>query len=152
MTETCAIIPATAFRPGLENHLLPLDRGRRESRAPEAPVDPARRSTRASRMQSTRAKYYRYRRSHRLSPRNGFTAYFVLTPGNGLSCPGCQARTGRPDRRQGRGARSTRLRRTLRRFAWRETRLTPQASIATRTTLRDEGVSSLMAARAGRAY
>ena len=85
----------------------------------------------------------------RLSPRNGFTVYFVLSPVSGLYCHRCRARTGRPDRRQGRGARTTRFRRTLPRFARRvETRLTPQASIATRATLRDDRETSLMAARA----
>ena len=61
--------------------------------------------------------HYRFRQSRRLSPRNGLTAYFVLSPVSGLYCHRCRARTGRPDRRQGRGARTTRLRRTPLRFA-----------------------------------
>jgi hypothetical protein len=52
----------------------------------------------------------------RLSPRDGFTAYFVLSPVSGLYCHRCRPRTGGADRRQGRGARTTRLRRPLRRF------------------------------------
>src|SRR5689334_25333850 len=55
-------------------------------------------------------------RTSRLSPRNGFTAYFVLSPVNGLCCHRCRPRTGGADRRQGRGARTTRLRRTPRTF------------------------------------
>src|SRR5581483_420130 len=74
---------------------------------------------------------------------------YVLSPVSGLYCHRCQARTGGPDRRQGRGARTTRFRRTLRRFRRAgRTRLTPQASIATRATLRDDRETSLTAARA----
>jgi hypothetical protein len=46
---------------------------------------------------------------HRHSLRNGFTAYYVLSPVNGVCCHRCRARTGGPDRRHGRGARTTRL-------------------------------------------
>ncbi|MDP4360401.1 hypothetical protein QR510_27605, partial [Escherichia coli] len=55
-----------------------------------------------------------------------------------------------PDRRHGRGARTTRLRRTLSAFSSVRsyTALTQQASIATRATLRDDRASSLVAARA----
>src|SRR5204862_4015015 len=56
-------------------------RGRRESRAPTAPVDPVRRSTRASHVRSTWANTTGTARTSRLSPRNGFTTYFVLSPG-----------------------------------------------------------------------
>jgi hypothetical protein len=78
---------------------------------------------------------------------------YVLSPVSGLYCHRCQARTGGPDRRQGRGARTTRFRRTLRRFRRAgKARLTPQASIATRTTLRDDRETSLMAARANSEY
>src|SRR4029453_18809544 len=78
---------------------------------------------------------------------------YVLSPVSGLYCHRCQARTGGPDRRQGRGARTTRFHRTLQRFRRTgETRLTRQASISTRTTLRDDRETSLMAARAETEY
>src|SRR5581483_8274731 len=77
---------------------------------------------------------------------------YVLSPVSGLYCHRCQARTGGPDRRQGRGARTTRFRRTPQRFRPEPKPLTPQASIATRTTLRDDRETSLMAARAGEEY
>src|SRR5689334_14421024 len=89
----------------------------------------------------------------RLSPRNGLTAYSVLSPVNGLCCHRCRSRTGGTDRRQGRGARTTRLRRTLPRF--RPARTNPPdaaASIATRTTFRDDRATSLMVARAEVSY
>ena len=71
-------------------------------------------------------------------------------PGERRCCHRCRPpKQAEPDRRHGRGARTTRFRRTLRRFrpAGRA-RLTPQASIATRATLRDDRETSLMAARA----
>src|SRR5262249_28513238 len=69
----------------------------------------------------------------------GLAAYFVLSPVSGLFCHRCRPRTGRADRRQGRGARTTRLRRPLAERFVRYTRhLTPQRPIATRTTLRDD--------------
>ena len=49
----------------------------------------------------------------RLSPRNGVTAYSVLSPVSGVDCHRCRPRTGGADRRHGRGARTTRLRRPL---------------------------------------
>src|SRR5581483_12135633 len=72
----------------------------------------------------------------------------VLSPVSGLYCHRCRPRTGGPDRRQGRGARTIRFRRTLRTFRPEPKPLTPQASIATRTTLRDDRETSLTAARA----
>ncbi len=77
---------------------------------------------------------------------------YVLSPVSGLYCHRCQARTGRPDRRQGRGARTTRFRRTLRTFRRVKDHLTPQASIATRATFRDDREASLMAARLAASY
>src|SRR5204863_3532255 len=74
----------------------------------------------------------------RLSPRNGFTAYFVLSPVSGLYCHRCRPRTGGADRRQGRGARTTRLRRPLRTFRPVEDPPDATTAIATRTTLRDD--------------
>ena len=41
---------------------------------------------------------------------------YVLSPVSGLYCHRCQAHTGGLDRRQGRGARTTRFRRTLQAF------------------------------------
>ncbi|TKW71541.1 MAG: hypothetical protein DI543_27805, partial [Bradyrhizobium icense] len=112
----------------LQSHWPSPNRGRREGRAPAAPAAPC-----AMGSEKTHTGLTGTARTSRPSPRNGFTAYFVLSPGNGLSCPRCQTRTGRPDRRQGRGARTTRLRRTPQRFAGlTEASLTPQASIATR--------------------
>ena len=67
-----------------------------------------------------------------------------------VRCHRCRPRTGRADRRHGRGARTTRLRRTL--PAFRLARLhapDAPASIATRATVRDDREASLMAARAG---
>src|SRR5262245_52368159 len=73
---------------------------------------------------------------------------YVLFPVSGVDCHRCRTRTGRPDRRHGRGARTTRFRRTPQRFRRMPEHLTPQASIATRATLRDDRETSLMAARA----
>jgi hypothetical protein len=60
--------------------------------------------------------HHEFSQSHRLSPRNGFTVCFVLSPVSGVFCHRCRSRTGGADRRHGRGARTTRLRRTLRAF------------------------------------
>ena len=79
-----------------------------------------------------------------------FDGLYVLSPVSGVDCHRCQARTGGPDRRHGRGARTTRFRRTLQRFRLEPKLLTPQASIATRATFRDDREASLMAARAER--
>src|SRR5205085_4657819 len=139
----------SAISPELCIFVGPQIRGRRESRAPDAPVDPARRGARASRVPKHTGKDYRYSQDIPASPAQWSYGLYVLSPGNGLCCPRCRTRTGGPDRRQGRGARTTRFRRTLPRFAWlAEANLTPQASIATRTTLRDDRETSLMAARA----
>ena len=45
-----------------------------------------------------------------------FTVSFVLSPVSGVYCHRCRSRTGGADRRHGRGARTTRLCRTLRTF------------------------------------
>ena len=115
-----------------------LDRGRRESRAPTAPAAPCAMGSKRTHTDLTGTA-----ETSRLSPRNGFTVYFVLSPVSGLYCHRCQPRTGRADRRQGRGARTTRLRRTPQRF--RPARNPPDAaaSIATRATLRDDRETSL---------
>src|SRR4029079_14045149 len=70
-------------------------RGRRESGALTAPVDPVRRSTRASHVRSTWARTTGTAETSRLSPRNGFTTYFVLSPVSGVCCHRCHASTGR---------------------------------------------------------
>src|ERR1044072_6953332 len=67
----------------------------------------------------------------RCLPRAMFDCLYVLSPVSGVDCPRCRTRTGGADRRHGRGARTTRLRRTLRRFRLEPKPLTPQASIAT---------------------
>jgi hypothetical protein len=94
--------------------------------------------------------HHRFSQSRRLSPRNGLTVSFVLSPVSGLYCHRCQTRTGGPDRRQGRGARTTRLRRPPRAFRLVKDHLTPAAAIATRTPFRDDREASLMVARARR--
>ena len=70
--------------------------------------------------------HHEFSQSHRLSPRNGFTVCFVLSPVSGVFCHRCLRDTSRK-MRHGRGARTTRLRRTLRTFSSGEqARLTPQ--------------------------
>jgi len=108
-------------------------RGRRESRAPTAPASPC-----AESRERTHTGLTGTAETSRLSPRNGLAAYFVLSPVSGLYCHRCRTRTGGADRRQGRGARTTRLRRPLQAFRPAKIRLTPQRPIATRTTLRDD--------------
>src|SRR3954447_16436149 len=118
------------------NFVVPFEvRGRRESRALTAPVDPVRRSTRASHVRSTWATTTGTAETSRLSPRNGFTAYFVLSPVSGVDCHRCLRDILPQNRRHGRGARTTRLRRTLR--AFRPALFTPNAaaSIATRANV-----------------
>src|SRR5262249_7910147 len=103
-------VPAACFSPGLCHLVVPLSiRGRRESRAPTAPVVPVQRKH-GGRTTGTAE-------TTRLSPRNGVTVFFVLSPVSGLYCHRCRTGTGRADRRQGRGARTTRLRRPLRAFS-----------------------------------
>jgi hypothetical protein len=62
----------------------------------------------------------------------------VLSPVSGVCCHRHQRDTSHQLERHGRGARTTRLRRTLPRFRPEPKHLTQQASIATRTTLRDD--------------
>src|ERR1043166_6772830 len=64
---------------------------------------------------------------------------YVISPVSGLYCHRCRARTGGPDGRQGRGARTTRFRRTLQAFRpASKTRLTPQRPSQPAPTLRDD--------------
>src|ERR1043166_2787949 len=80
---------------------------------------------------------YRYSQDIPAFPAQWFYGLYVLSPVSGLYCHRCQARTGGPDRRQGRGARTTRLRRTPRTFRPVQAP-DAAASIATRATLRDD--------------
>ena len=97
--------------------VVPLNRrGRRESRALTAPVDPVRWSTRASRVPKHTGKDYRYSRDSPAFPTQWLYGLYVLSPVSGVFCHRCQTRTGGPDRRHGRGARTTRLCRTLMAF------------------------------------
>jgi hypothetical protein len=69
----------------------------------------------------------RYSRDIPAFPAQWLYGLYVLSPVSGLYCHRCRARTGGPDRRQGRGARTTRLRRTPRAFSsGMRARLTPQ--------------------------
>src|SRR3954453_16813698 len=123
-------------------------KGRRESRALTAPVDPGRRSTRASHVRSTWATTTGTAEASRLSPRNGFTTYLVLSPVSGVFCHRCLRDILPQNSRHGRGARTTRLRRTPR--AFRPARFhapDAAASIASRATFRDDRATSLLAAR-----
>src|SRR5205807_10551825 len=56
-------------------------RGRRESRAPTAPVDPVRRSTRASRVPKHTGKDYRYSRDIPAFPTQWLYGLYALSPG-----------------------------------------------------------------------
>src|SRR5436190_24358208 len=128
--------------PDFASSFVPLsDRGRRESRALTAPALPC------AMIERTHTVLTGTARTSRLSPRNGFTAYFELSPVSGLYCHRCQPRTGGADRRQGRGARTTRLRRPLRTFRPVQAP-DATAAIATRTTFRDDRETSLTVARA----
>ena len=71
-----------AFRPRFYKFVGPLEnRGRRESRVPTAPaVSCAKRTVIGAHEHTGSAE------TARLSPRNGFTAYFVLSPVSGLCC------------------------------------------------------------------
>jgi len=73
------------FRLSFANSLLPLCRGRREGRAPAAPASPC-----AMGSKKTHTDLTGTARTSRPSPRNGFKAYFVLSPGSGLFCPRSQ--------------------------------------------------------------
>ena len=119
--------------------VVPLsDRGRRESRALTAPAAPC------AMTQENAHGLDRYSRDIPAFPAQWLDGLYVLSPVSGLYCHRCQVHTGGPDRRQGRGARTTRFRRTLRRSRLAsKARLTPQASIATRATLRDDRETSL---------
>ena len=63
-----------------------------------------------------RTRLHEYSQDIPAFPAQWLYGLYVLFPVSGLCCHRCQARTGGPDRRQGRGARTTRFRRTLQRF------------------------------------
>ena len=79
----------------------------RGSRAPTAPAVPCA----EVRSKSAHGLNHEYSQDSPAFPAQWFTAYFVLFPVSGVCCHRCRARTGGPDRRHGRGARTTRLRR-----------------------------------------
>src|SRR6202008_1920463 len=118
------IHPPGAISPELCHFIVPLlYRGGRESRAPTAPAAPCAKGSKNAH------GFDRYSRDIPAFPAQWLYGLYVLSPVSGLYCHRCRARTGGPDRRQGRGARTTRLRRTLPRFV-RGEHLTQQASIA----------------------
>ena len=83
-----------SFSPGSCQFVVPLlPRGRRESRAPTAPAAWGQRKT------SPPDSHHEFSQSHRLSPRNGVTVSFVLSPVSGVFCHRCRTRyeTGRID-------------------------------------------------------
>jgi hypothetical protein len=61
--------------PELSKTVRPEIRGRRECRVPAAPA-----ASRAKLNKAHERSHHRFRRINRHSPRNGFTAYFVLSP------------------------------------------------------------------------
>ena len=88
----CGRIPAERFSPGLCNLVVPLNRrGRRESRAPTAPAVPCAKVALRKHTGLTTGTA----ETSRLSPRNGFTAYFVLSPVSGVCCHRRQRDTSR---------------------------------------------------------
>src|SRR5712691_13468452 len=86
----------------------------------------------------------------RLSPRNGFTAYTCSPRGTASFAPVAPPAQAGGNRRQGRGARTTRFRRTLRASRPVPKHLTPQRPSQPAPTFRDDAHRPLMAARAGR--
>jgi len=92
--------------------------------------------------ESTRVKL-QVQPGHPGFPRAMGYGLYVLSPVSGVSCHRCRPRTGGADRRHGRGARTTRLRRPLRTFRPASKPPDAAASIATRTTFRDDREASL---------
>ena len=134
-----------AVSPEFCNLVVPLPRrGRRESRAPTAPAAPC-----AMGSEKTHTDLTGTAETSRLSPRNGFTAYFVLSPVSGVSCHRrrrdiirrLDATVAAP------GPHDFAVRCGV--FVRRETPPDAAASIATRAPFRDDREASLMAARAG---
>ena len=126
-----------------------LNRGRREGRAPTAPVDPVRGSTRASRAPKRSGKTLQVQPRHPGLPRAMALRLIRALPGerpllSPLPAPHRQCRIDARVAAPGPHDFAVRSR-TCRRV---EDHLTPQASIATRATFRDDREAPLMAARA----
>ena len=82
----CVDIPAARFCPGCAISVALLDR-----RAQGKPgADCARIPCAVGLLHKMHTDLTGTARTSRLSPRNGFTAYVALSPGNGLSCPRSQ--------------------------------------------------------------
>ena len=131
--------------PELCKFIVPLlNRGRRESRAPDAPVDPVRRSTRASRMRKAHGQGLQVQPGHPGFPRAMALRLIRALPGERPFLP--PLLHGPYQQRSARVAApgphdfAVRCRRFVRQT---KARLTPQASIATRTTFRDDRETSL---------
>ena len=111
-----------SFSPGSCQFVVPLlPRGRRESRAPTAPAAWGQRKT------SPPDSHHEFSQSHRLSPRNGVTVSFVLSPVSGVFCHRCRTRyeTGRIDATVAApGPHDFAVR--CKRFVGQQSRLTPQ--------------------------
>src|SRR5512138_3755733 len=105
-------VPAALICPGFAETFTPPDERRREGRAPTAPAN-----CRVQWVERSAHGFDRYSRDIPAFPAQWLYGLYVLSPVSGLYCHRCQARTGGPDRRQGRGARTTRLRRTLSAFS-----------------------------------
>ena len=111
-------------------------KGRRESRAPTAPAAPC-----AKRKQRTRVVQVQPR--HPGFPHAMVLRFIRALPGERRFLSPLPTRTGGLDRRHGRGARTTRLRRTLRDLVRRANPPDAAASIASRPTYRDDHEASL---------
>ena len=82
-------VPAAGFRPG-DPSSLALSR-RKGAGKPGGRRHPQYRVRRV--LQKKHTGLTGTARTSRPSPRNGWTAYFAISPGNGLSCPRCRAAT-----------------------------------------------------------
>src|SRR3954466_11697565 len=91
----------------LFEYIVPLVmKGRRESRALTAPVDPVRRSARASHVRSTWARTTGTAETPGF-PHAMFDGLYVLSPVSGVDCHRCLRDILPQNRRHGRGARTT---------------------------------------------
>ncbi len=134
-TETCVLIPAARFSPGFCN-LMSLSRRERAQGKPGADCA---RSTVCNGGERNAHGFDRYSRDIPAFPAQWFYGLYVLSPVSGGFCHRCRPHTGGADRRHGRGARTTRLRRTLRTFRpASKTRLTPQRPSHPAPTCRDD--------------
>src|SRR6185369_12750598 len=79
-----------SISPEFCNLVVPFrKKGRRESRAPTAPAAPC------ATVEETHTDLTGTAETSRLSPRNGFTTYFVLSPVSGVCCHRCLRDTSR---------------------------------------------------------